>query len=153
MSRAPTLPGQLGIDFTQPPAPAIPPALPPIAVPARPTTDEVLAARTVKPRRRVGAPGPADVETARRDDVLDALEEVRQGLVREAKKIAVQLARQRGRVTSVEVWQAMLAYGYEEQLKGYDPRWMGCVFRTGWVRDGYESTGSHKRPVAIWRLP
>jgi len=89
-----------------------------------------------------------------RDDALDALEAARAALVAEAHKIAVTLARQRGRVTSVEVWHAMLAYGYEEQLKGYDPRWMGCIFRAGkgWERDGWESTGSHKRPVAIWKL-
>jgi hypothetical protein len=151
MSRTTKNQNQLGIDFSAPARSLAAP--PPIAIPARPTADEVLAARTVKPHRKRGCPGPADVETARLNDVLDALEAARAALITEAHKIAVQLARQRGRVTSIEVWHTMLAYGYEEQLKGYDPRWIGCVFRRGWVRDGFESTGSHKRPVSVWRLP
>jgi len=141
----PPLPGQTAL-FPAPPAPQ------PIAVPARPTTAEVLAARVIKPRRRRGAPGPADVEGAMRDDALDALEAARAALVAEAHKIAVQLARQRGRVTSVEVWHSLLAYGYEEQMKGYDARWLGCVFRRGWRRIGIEPTGSHKRMVSVWTL-
>jgi hypothetical protein len=141
------LPGQTQLFGGAP----VPP--PPIAVPV-PSVKQLLDARPLKPRRKRGVPGPADVESAARDEALDALEAVRAALVAEAHKIAVQLARQRGRVTSVEVWHAMIAYGYEEQLKGYDPRWLGCVFRAGkgWQRAGWEPTGSHKRPVAIWTL-
>lgn len=141
------LPGQTNLFGGAP----VPP--PPIAVPVL-SVQQVLDARIIKPRRKRGAPGPADVESAARDEALDALEAARAALVKEAHKIAVQLARQRGRITSVEVWHALIAYGYEDQLKGYDPRWLGCVFRSGkgWARVGWESTGSHKRPVAIWKL-
>lgn len=151
MNKTKPLPGQTPLDFARPSEAPSPP--PPIATPVF-GVQQVIAARPIKPRRKRGAPGPADVESAARDEALDALEAARAALVAEAHKIAVQLARQRGRVTSVEVWHAMIAYGYEDQLKGYDPRWMGCIFRAGkgWERAGWESTGSHKRPVAIWRL-
>lgn len=143
-----TDPNQMGLfDAPKPEAPT------PIAVPAPPTVAERLAARPLKPRRKRGSPGPADMESAARDEVLDALDAARGALVAEARKIAHQLARQRGRITSVEVFQAMHAFGYEDQLKEVDARFMGCVFRTAeWRRVGWESTGSHKRPVAIWSL-
>ena len=47
--------------------------------------------------------------------------------------------------------------GYEyRKVNGepIDPRWMGAVFRKDktFVADGYETTGSHGRPVRVWRL-
>jgi len=140
------LPGQTNL-FGGPPVPP-----PPIAVPV-PSVQQLLDARPIKPRRKRGAPGPADIETAARDEALEALDAARADLIAEARKIAHQLARQRGRVTSVEVFQAMYSYGYEDKLRAVDGRFMGCVFRTGeWVRVKWESTGSHKRPVAVWTL-
>ena len=58
-------------------------------------------------------------------------------------------------MTSVEVFQALRAYGYDVALDSADSRWMGCVFRGGtgeWIEIGAEKTGSHKRKVTIWRL-
>jgi hypothetical protein len=143
-----TAANQLGL-FTRPPIPA--PA--PIAVPSIPSLEERIKVRALKPRRKRGSPGPQDVETAARDEALDALEAARDALIIEARKVAHQLVRQRGRITSIEVFQALRAYGYDTQIDKYDPRWMGCVFRTDeWERIGFEPTGSHKRPVAIWKL-
>jgi hypothetical protein len=56
-------------------------------------------------------------------------------------------------VTSVEVFAEMRAQGYDTALDMVDPRWMGAVFREDiWTRSGFETTGSHRRPVAIWKL-
>ena len=47
---------------------------------------------------------------------------------------------QQGRVTSTEVLEAMRE-NYPELLEDVDPRFMGCVFRRGWRRIGYEGNG------------
>lgn len=143
---------QLGLPLA-PQAPAVP-APAPIAVPATATVEDRLQARApLRPRRKKGSPGPQDIESAARDEALDRLEEAREALIAEAKKVARTLALQRGRITSVEVFQALRAFGYDEALDNADPRWMGCVFRgDGWKRVGWEATGSHKRPVAVWTL-
>lgn len=105
------------------------------------------------PKRKQGSPGPERNETAARDHALDQLEKWRSGLVEIGREIAIQLARRRNRVTSVEVFAEMRAQGYDEALDAVDPRWMGAVFREEiWQREGWETTGSHRRPVAIWSL-
>lgn len=105
------------------------------------------------PKRKTGSPGPSDLEQAGRDQALDRLQQWRAGLVEVARDIAIRLARQRGRVTSVEVFAEMRAQGYDDALDAVDPRWMGAVFNEDiWSREGWETTGSHKRPVAIWSL-
>ena len=87
-----------------------------------------------------------------RDTALDMLEQARSGLITAAKTQASIIYLTNGRVTSVEVTEAMRAAGHGAAMAGVDPRWMGAVFRsgTGWVRIGWEPTGSHSRPVAIW---
>lgn len=117
-------------------------------------TPATVTPRKMTPRRRRGSPGPPDVEAAARDAALAVLAERRAGLVAEARAIAIQIAKDRGRVTSVEVFATMRAFGYDEQLDAVDPRWIGCIWREEllWERVGFEGTGSHKRPVSIWRL-
>lgn len=107
----------------------------------------------VKPRRKLGSPGPAASEQEARDDALDQLKRWRSGLVEVGRDIAIRIAQQRKRVTSVEVFAEMRAQGYDDALDACDPRWMGAVFNEDiWQREGWEQTGSHKRPVAIWSL-
>lgn len=105
------------------------------------------------PRRKRGSPGPDHLETMGKDSALDNLEASRIGLVEIGRSVAIQLAMNRKRITSVEVFSALRAYGYDDALDAADPRWMGVVFREDiWQREGWETTGSHKRPVAIWSL-
>jgi hypothetical protein len=106
------------------------------------------------PKRKRGSPGPDKLEKAGREHALDQLEKWRSGLVEIGREVAIQIARKRGRVTSVEVFATMRAQGYDDALDACDPRWMGAVFREEdvWQREGWETTGSHKRPVAIWSL-
>jgi hypothetical protein len=119
--------------------------------PGSPALQRSLAG--LKPRRKLGSPGPQDLEGEARDIALDRIAKWRTGLVAIARDVAVQIARQRHRVTSVEVFAEMRAQGYDEALDAVDPRWMGAVFNEEiWSREGWETTGSHKRPVAIWSL-
>lgn len=106
------------------------------------------------PQRKRGSPGPSDLEEGARDHAIEQLNKWRSGLVEVGREIAIQLARQRGRITSVEVFAEMRAQGYDKALDAVDPRWMGAVFneKDVWSREGWEQTGSHKRPVAIWSL-
>jgi hypothetical protein len=106
-----------------------------------------------KPTRKLGSPGPEQLETKGRDAALDVLADKRADLIEIARDVAIRLARRRHRVTSVEVFAALRAQGYDKSLDAADPRWMGVVFREPiWERQGFETTGSHRRPVAIWKL-
>lgn len=82
---------------------------------------------------------------------LDLHELTKPDLIHEAKQAAMRVAQQRGTVTSTQVLDDMRANGLAKQLQGVDLRFMGAVFRSGWVRVGYTNTGSHKRPVSVWR--
>ncbi|MDQ3170305.1 MAG: hypothetical protein M3Q55_09235 [Acidobacteriota bacterium] len=95
---------------------------------------------------------PDAVAVAERDRALDLLALARASLITEACKVALSIARSNGRVTSVEVVDAMKRLGFTASLAAHDRRWLGAVFRKGggWRRLGYEPTGSHARPVAIW---
>jgi hypothetical protein len=105
------------------------------------------------PQRKVGSPGPQQIETKGREDALDKLEEYRSGLVEIGRDVAIALAKRRNRITSVEVFAELRAQGYDAALDAVDPRWMGVVFREDiWQREGWETTGSHRRPVAVWSL-
>lgn len=84
-----------------------------------------------------------------RDIALGRVEAAHAADVRVATELAIGLARERGSVTSVEVWAELARRGHT--LDG-DPRWMGAVFRRGWRRVGWDITGSHGRPVARWTL-
>lgn len=113
-----------------------PPAAPPPALPAR----------------------PADPQAAERDSVLDLFEQTRGDLVDLGYKLALQLCQQNGEVTSVQVFDALNMAAQSDpalklKLSSVDPRWMGAVFREsrGWERMGWVSSGSHKRPVAVWK--
>jgi hypothetical protein len=92
-------------------------------------------------------------EAEARDAALDMLAAVRCELVMAAREAALQLAAANGRVTSTEVFAKLRAEGWGPKIAEADPRWMGVVFRTkaGWERIGWETTGSHKRPVAVWK--
>lgn len=115
-------------------------------------TDLFLPPR-LQPKRKLGSPGPPVNETTARDEALDNLEAYRGALCEIGREVAIEVAQQRGRVTSVEVFSEMRARGYDEAMDSVDPRWMGVVFRESvWKRRGWEQTGSHRRPVAIWDL-
>lgn len=112
-----------------------------------------LSASALIPKRKRGSPGPQERETEGREEALDNLEKWRSALVEIGRNVAITLAQHRKRVTSVEVFAEMRAQGYDGALDACDPRWMGVVFREDiWQREGWETTGSHRRPVAIWSL-
>lgn len=89
-------------------------------------------------------------EAAARDRALDLIETHRAPLVDAARAVAIEIAETHGRVTSPEVLRELVRRGYDTHTP--DRRFMGVVFRrgAGWSRIGWEPTGSHCRPVAIW---
>lgn len=92
-----------------------------------------------------------------RDAALDLLQRHRSELIRHARAVAINIAWARGEVSSTEVWEELRRRGEVDLWLKYamaavDPRWMGVVFRHGWKRLRWTSTGSHKRPVAVWVL-
>jgi hypothetical protein len=89
------------------------------------------------------------LEMLEREKVLDKLDRSYERVVRDAKIVAREIAKAKGRVTSVEVLAELRQRGYSDLR---DTRWLGCIFRRGWRRIGWEPTGSHCRPVAIWTL-
>ena len=104
-----------------------------------------------------GTPEPKS-ETEKRDEGIDKVEVKYSDLVDAAKTVAMRIYTERGRVTSVEVVSDMESdprYAKRMMETAQERRWLGAVFRkgTGWVRIGWESTGSHARPVAIWKRP
>lgn len=97
-------------------------------------------------------PEPEQTEEQKRDAVLDRMEITRADLISIARMTARDIAAENGTVTSPEVFAQMKADGYGPDLSACDPRWMGAVFRRGWKRVGWESGGSHGRPVARWEV-
>lgn len=90
---------------------------------------------------------------AARDQVLDVLEEWRKCLVLEGRSRAVAIARRNGSVTSTEVLAELRADPeWADAVDAVDARFMGAVFRKGWARAGWETSGSHARPVSRWVL-
>jgi hypothetical protein len=89
-------------------------------------------------------------ECEKRDRILNRLARTRSRLVSQAYKIALQLARQNGRVSAPEVLRIMRKRKYRG-LKNIDPRFMGVVFRTGWERIGLAWHGSHGQAVTVWQ--
>ena len=79
------------------------------------------------------------------------MERLRANAIFAAKQIAANIYDRKGRVTSVEVMREM-GKTHPSLIADIDPRFMGAVFRRGlgWKRIGWETTGSHGRPVAIW---
>lgn len=94
--------------------------------------------------------GPSEEE--KRDRILDLLEATRGNLIDAAKKVAERIHAKRGRVTSTDVLKVLRSHPkWAAVVASVDPRFMGPVFRKGWVRIGYEPSGSHQRPVSVWR--
>lgn len=93
-----------------------------------------------------------DAQAAARDEALEALEVKRGAQVALATQLAVKIAKRKGSVTSTEVLEAMKDAGAD--LAGIDKRFMGAVFKSGkgWVQIGVKPWGSHRRPIAVWRL-
>lgn len=88
-----------------------------------------------------------------RDAALDHHERTKAELVEAGREWARKLAAVNGTVSSPEVFRALRAAGWGAELDAANPTWMGAVFRRGWERVGYEPSGSHCRPVSVWRLP
>ena len=90
-------------------------------------------------------------EAAARDAALDLLRRYRAGLIRRGREIALQIAAEKGEVTSTDV----LCRLEDEDAPGLhevDHRFMGAVFARGWIRVGFTPQGSHCRPVSVWKL-
>jgi hypothetical protein len=78
-----------------------------------------------------------------------------------AFRIAQSLATKQGTVTSTEVLEVLkeeLVPGsgpLADALQQADPRFLGVIFRFPrgyWERVGTTSTGSHHRPVTVWKI-
>lgn len=89
-------------------------------------------------------------EARKRDEVLDALEVSRSDLIDAAKAIAIELAIRNGTVNSSQVLHELKTRGIYDGKA--DPRFMGGCFRKGWTRVGFETAGSHRRPISVWKL-
>ena len=90
-----------------------------------------------------------------RDAALNTLERPREELIRIGRATATDIAQRNGTVTSIDVTKKMREDTLlRQKMDRVDARWLGAVFRAGsvWKRVGYENTGSHGRPVAIWQL-
>jgi hypothetical protein len=92
------------------------------------------------------------IERGKRDEALDRLEVRRLYLINIAKDIAHRIVKKEGVVTSTEVLWVLREEYPEELWKDVDPRFMGAVFRSGWIKAGQKAVGSHCRPVTVWRL-
>jgi hypothetical protein len=90
-----------------------------------------------------------EIESQKRDTALSRLEHHRRELVILAREIAISHSHTYKRVSSTDVLRIMRAGGV---ITDEDPRFLGCVFRgKEWEPIGWESTGSHRRPVRVWR--
>ncbi|MCZ6868091.1 MAG: hypothetical protein O7G84_01145 [Gammaproteobacteria bacterium] len=86
-----------------------------------------------------------------RDSALNMLEKTRKRVIEVAREIAVELVGKHGEVTSPHVLRVMRERGHGNALDAVDARFMGAVFRAGWLKNGYRCDGaSHNRPVAVW---
>ena len=89
-----------------------------------------------------------------RDAAIDSLRRFRSDLIAQADAIARRLAISHGTVTSTQVLAEMRSDpNLRQRVDAVDCRFMGPVFRQKcWVRVGWEPSGSHCRPVSVWRL-
>jgi hypothetical protein len=91
-------------------------------------------------------------EKRKLEAVIQLHEERRAELVDLAEHTAINLAKTHGKVTSPDVVKELRAKGFGEALDSVDRRFLGAVFRRqGWERIGFESKGSHMRPVTVWK--
>lgn len=97
-----------------------------------------------------------DAQATARDAALDRLAVTRAARITTATSIALAIWKEKGEVSSTDVWAEIRRQAMEDQgmtwllVDDADPRWIGAVFRRGWRRLRWEATGSHKRPVAVW---
>lgn len=91
-------------------------------------------------------------EAEKRNGILDTLASTRANLVKLATEVAKKLACANGTVTSVQVFAKLEEMNVD--IRSMDKRWMGAVFRAdrGWKRVGWDPSGSHSRPVAVWEI-
>jgi len=92
---------------------------------------------------------PVISEREKRDQILDRLQEKRKELIEIAKKTAHEIADAGLVVTSPMVLELMRERGVD--FANLDTRFMGVVFRSGWVRVGFVPEGSHAQPISLWR--
>jgi hypothetical protein len=92
-------------------------------------------------------------ESRARLAALALFDQYRSTLVDAAHDIAIDLAKQQGKVTSPQVLAVLREHPkLGDVTKSVDRRFMGAVFnRKCWERIGWTSTGSHRRPVSVWR--
>jgi hypothetical protein len=100
------------------------------------------------------------VEEAKKNSGIEQVSKGYADLIAAGIPIAMRICEERGRVTSVEVEAEMLSDSRYASRMAEIPvgettperRWLGHIFqRGGWKRFGYEPTGSHGRPVSIWK--
>ena len=91
-------------------------------------------------------------EALKRDYVLNALEKERQELISAARRVAYIIYQENPHpLTAGEIFEAMSNVdGMENILINHDKRWLGAVFRKGFLKAGFSFTGSHCRPVHTW---
>ena len=96
---------------------------------------------------------PSLTEGQKRDRALDILRAHRGTLIEAAFAVAVRIAHDRGHVSSTDVLAVLDSDPkWRAAVQAADRRFMGSVFRRKcWARIGWEETGSHGRPVAVWQ--
>ena len=94
---------------------------------------------------------PVETEELALEEVLNQHEIRHYKLVELARITARRIAELRGTVTGPQVLK-MLKNSKAEGIDDVDPRFLGAVFRNGWIRVGFSPEGSHRRPVSVWRL-
>lgn len=90
-------------------------------------------------------------EKRKRDDALDLLALYRRQLIGRAKEIALDFVKKNGTVTAPQIVR-QLKSEHAVGINQVDLRFMGCVFRKGWIRRGFINQGSHCQPISVWAL-
>jgi hypothetical protein len=93
-------------------------------------------------------------EAVKRDEALAKHELHRQDLITAARRIAIEICRAAGEVTSPQVVEQLNQDPtYREQMRKVDKRFMGAVFRSNlWRRARFEPLGSHCQPISVWKF-
>lgn len=93
-------------------------------------------------------------ERQKRNTILKALQAERRVLVQAGREVARYLFQSYGKpVTAGDVYsflESTEGEAFLTLLRKHDKRWLGAVFVYGWQKVGYEYSGSHCRPVALW---
>lgn len=133
------------VEITEKPAFTPPPAVDPVPqfAPADPAPASVAStiAAIAQPAQ--------DFHQAALNNGLARVAQGKADLILAAKTVAREIATANHTVTSTEVLATLRQRGYD--VDSVDKRFMGVVFRDGFVRYGWTPTGSHKRPVTVWK--